>query len=451
MMPRRIPTLTSLRLRNFRAFEKASIKFAPITILVGPNNAGKSSIVSALRVLSQTLASVDPDTSLLLEELGSYKDAVYLNESKRSIGFGLTLEYDAKEMSIDLSYGYRSQRREVILRQFMASELRNDGTEEIMMRTTLAPETGSQLLREFRGIPDVNLAKLPVTFMHFLPRFGTIWLDRLGKKMARVLKSELPNFQPITLFKQYQDTNRAFIRMHRFLVSLQYLGPFRETPTRLYPFSGERPSVLERTGKGATDVLMSDYFRRGGKKRQLTSRVKAWLGRAQIADDIQVTALSDRHYQVTLKHPITGESSNIADVGFGASQVLPVLVAGYDILEESLLLIEQPEIHLHPSAQAELGEFFLDVYRRDVQCVIETHSEHLIMRLQTKVALGEIPKEDIIVNYINPTKDGKQIVQLMMNDDGVFTEKWPNGFFDERMAEALDLARAPLVRKKAKS
>jgi predicted ATPase len=170
------------------------------------------------------------------------------------------------------------------------------------------------------------------------------------------------------------------------------------------------------------------------------------LKKAQIAADLQVEALGDRHYQVHLQHPITGESSNIADVGFGTSQVLPVLVAGYDIPEDSLLLIEQPEIHLHPKAQAELGDFFTDVYKRNVQLIIETHSEHLIMRLQTKVALGEIPKKDIIVQYVDPTPTGKRIVTLTMDDKGVFQEKWPNGFFEERMSEAMNLARAPFER-----
>lgn len=438
--------LTSLSLRNFRAFEEATIRLAPITILVGPNNAGKSSIISALRVLSNTLGSVDPATSLLLEELGSYKDAVFQHDTKRSIGFNVEFELDSKFSSIDLTYGYRVQRREVILQQFRASEGQG-ATAEPVLRTAFTVSTGNQLIRELRGVPNVGKAKAALMFVHFLPRIGGFMMERLFRKLGPPTKIEAAATGQIgPANRLYLELNRSFVRLNRFLVSLQYLGPFRESPFRLYPFTGERPSVLGGTGSGATDVLMSDYFRRGNKKGQLTSRVKTWLRRAQIAADLKVEALGDRHYQVQLSHPITGESSNLADVGFGASQVLPILVAGYDISEDSLLMIEQPEIHLHPKAQAELGDFFVDVYRRDVQVILETHSEHLILRLQTMVALGEIPKEDIIVHYVHPTPEGKKIVTLSMNDKGIFEEKWPNGFFEERMTEAMNLARAPLVR-----
>ncbi|SEG62964.1 AAA ATPase domain-containing protein [Bryocella elongata] len=444
-MPRSI-ALTAVTLRNFRAFESATLRLSPITILVGPNNAGKSSIISALRVLSNTLSSVDPDTSLLLEELGTYKDAVYRHETKRSIGFNLEFELDGKISSIDLNYGYRVQRREVVLQQFVASEFR-DGQPEPVLRTAFTVSTGHQLIRELKGLPEAAKAKMPLPFVHFMPRLGTLILDRLYRKLGPQTREEAAATNQLGLFsKPYSELNRAFVRLNRFLVSLQYLGPFRESPARLYPFTGERPSVLGETGSGATDVLMSDFFRRGNKKGILTNKVKNWLRGAQIAGDLAVEALGDRHYQVQLKHPITGESSNIADVGFGASQVLPILVAGYDISEDSLLMVEQPEIHLHPRAQAELGEFFADVYKRGIQTILETHSEHLIMRLQTKVALGEIPKEDITVHYVEPTPDGKRIVTLSMDDRGIFQQKWPNGFFEERLTEAVNLARAPLMR-----
>jgi predicted ATPase len=445
-MPRSTPTLRSLTLRNFRAFEDVTIALAPITILVGPNNAGKSSVLSAIRTLSQTLNSVDPETSFLLEELGSYKDAVYKHETKRSIGFNLTFEVDSRITSLDLTYGYRVQRREVVLKQFIASDSREGGPQELLLRTTYAMPKGKQLIRELRGTPDIGRAKASIAFMHFIPRLNAVIIDRLFKKIKpQPANKEAQPVRSMQFARIYFELNRSLIRLSHLLLSLQYLGPFRETPSRVYPFAGERPSILGQSGKGASDVLMTDYFRRGRKKGQLTSRVRSWLKRASIAEDIQIDAIGDRHYQVRLQHQITGELSNILDVGYGASQVLPILVAGYDIPENSLLMVEQPEIHLHPKAQSELGELFADIYRRNVQCIVETHSEHLIMRLQTKVALGEIPKEDIVFHYVDPTATGKRIVTLTLNDKGLFKEKWPSGFFDERLSEALNLARAPYI------
>jgi predicted ATPase len=231
------------------------------------------------------------------------------------------------------------------------------------------------------------------------------------------------------------------------LSRLQYVGPFRDAPLRAYPLSGERPSILTSTGKGATDVLVADFFRRGSRKRVLSKSVQSWLSRANIASELQVHTLGDRQYDIRLKHPITGEIENLADVGYGISQVLPILVAGYNQEPSSVFLVEQPELHLHPRAQSELGDFFCDLYDAGVQSIIETHSEHLILRLQRHVASGRVPTKDVAVNFVHSGDQGKIVTPLPLNEDGIFTEKWPQGFFEERLDEALSLARAPLIRK----
>ncbi|WP_263411195.1 AAA family ATPase [Terriglobus tenax] len=436
--------IQSLELYNFRAFEQCKVEFAPITVLVGPNNAGKSSILSALRILSQTLKSVDPDTTLLLEQLGSYRDVVHGNKTGRGIRIRAEFSSDTGNPSFDLKYKYRVQRREVALSEFMAFERTPDGGESTILRTTYSEITRRQLLRFIAGIPEGIIGQVPVPFYHFLPRISFLFWEQLAKKSkGRLRFHKNQDFPP----KGSSSLTKWVREIQYLLSSLQYLGPFREDPKRNYPFSGERPSLLESSGHGATDILMTDFFRRGRQKRELTKKVSQWLTRAGIADDIEVVAISDRQYDIRLRHPITQESSNLADVGFGASQILPVLIAGYDIAPGSLFSVEQPEIHLHPKAQAELGEFFGDLYGRKVQSVIETHSEHLIIRLQRKVALGEIKPEDIVFNYINPTKSGKEIVTLKLNEKGLFTDKWPNGFFEERMQETLGLAKAPLLRR----
>ena len=441
--------IDSLELTNFRAFERCRVRFAPITILVGPNNAGKSSILSALRILSQTLKSVDPDTTLLLEQLGSYRDVVHGNKTNRPVNIRAEFVGDAGRSGFDLKYKYRVQRREVVLSDFSAFSKDESEEETLILRTTYSEVTGKQLLRSFIGLPDGLVGQVQVPFYHFLPRVSFLFWEQIARKSKgklRFSKSQATEYPP----RASQGLVRSVRETQNLLSSLQYLGPFREDPKRNYPFSGERPSLLESSGHGATDILMTDFFRRGRKKRELTEKVSQWLSKAGIADAIEVEAISDRQYDIRLRHPITKESSNLADVGFGASQILPVLIAGYEVLGGSLFAVEQPEIHLHPKAQAELGEFFFDLYSRKVQTVIETHSEHLIIRLQKKVAEGLIKPEDIAFNYVNPTATGKEILQLSLNERGLFSEKWPNGFFEERMQETLELARAPLHRRIAK-
>lgn len=107
----------------------------------------------------------------------------------------------------------------------------------------------------------------------------------------------------------------------------------------------------------------------------------------------------------------------------------------------------KPSLDLHPRAQSELGEFFYQLYSRGVQSLIETHSEHLILRLQRYVGEGLIPPDHIAVNFVYASEGTKTAIRLPLSEDGIFTRPWPEGFFEERLDEALGLARAPLVRK----
>ena len=103
---------------------------------------------------------------------------------------------------------------------------------------------------------------------------------------------------------------------------------------------------------------------------------------------------------------------------------------------------DQPELHLHPRAQAELGSFFLELFKRRVQAIVETHSEHLLLRVQTLVAEGRFNPDDVAIYYVKPTGAGKQVSRVHLNARGEFLDSWPDGFFPERLAEARALLKA---------
>ena len=142
----------------------------------------------------------------------------------------------------------------------------------------------------------------------------------------------------------------------------------------------------------------------------------------------------------------TGEAENLADAGFGCSQILPILVAGLNCEPGSLLIIQQPEIHLHPKAQAELGSFLYMVAKKGVQLIVETHSEQLLLRLQSHIAAGDLGLEDICVycTDYDQNNNNKILRNLPIGEDGIFTKEWPRGFFPERLEEAKRLAKLSL-------
>lgn len=435
---------TYLGLRNFRAFEQVGIDLAPITILVGPNNAGKSSIISGLRLLAQTAASGDTRVPLLLKgpmgDFGTYRDLVYQNARRRTIGLtlgiqltGRALPKDSREVRIDLNFAYRTQRREIVLRDSAMF----DHTGRKIFSTSYSPHSekhAAQLLVPKPNGDAVKVLKGHVRLTHFLLPIWQLMGPHAHKNIQEESSFELRRLAVLG--------EMAFQEFFFRLRSIEYLGPFRANPERTPLFSGERPTNLGMDGSRAIHLLAADYLRKGRYKRRLLNQIIQWLRAAEIAKDIKVRVLSDRHFEMLVQHPVTEEYENLADVGYGISQVLPVIAGGYNLEPGETLIVEQPEIHLHPRAQAELGEFFAKLYERNVQIIMETHSEHLVVRLQRYVASSRIKPKDILIYYVHAPAKVKELVKLPVGEDGLFLEKWPRGFFEDRLEEVTALARA---------
>ena len=137
----------------------------------------------------------------------------------------------------------------------------------------------------------------------------------------------------------------------------------------------------------------------------------------------------------------------LTDVGFGVSQVLPALVLLYYVPEGSTVLMEQPEIHLHPSVQSGLADLMLNVARaRNVQIIVESHSEHLMRRLQRRVAEAETSAESVQLYFVSTERGTARIADLDLNKWGEI-ENWPENFFGNEMGEIAAIAKASLNRK----
>ena len=142
--------------------------------------------------------------------------------------------------------------------------------------------------------------------------------------------------------------------------------------------------------------------------------------------------------RLVLKDKRSGVTVSHRDVGVGISQVLPVLAALYGSTYKTIL-IEQPELHLHPALQAELGDACIESVKEGYNSLIlETHSEHLILRIIKRIRKGTLSHEDVSIIYVDPEEGGSSLKTLRLDADGDFIDDWPHGFFAEREKELFE-------------
>lgn len=436
--------ISKIKVHNFKAFDELNINLTPITLLLGPNNSGKSSIIAALRILIQTVESHDLEVPLLLNgsfgDFGTFRDIVYKNHRGRALELSADFSgirsplYRNDKIGFSAEFKFRTERRELVLNK---SELRVNNNRVIS--TEYAKASEKQLISWVGDVEVPSPIKSTISQTLRMNNF----MPRVPMAQSRVLDGgKSKEFITNDVSDNMRKSNEVVMAISRSLRNCDYLSAMRIPPERTYLFTGEKRNRIGAYGENAANLLAIDTSRPEKKKLYLVEKISKWLNSCDIAESITVEALSDRHYELKFKHAITKETQNIADVGYGNSQVFPVLVGGYSLSEGDTFIVEEPEIHLHPKAQAELGNFFLDLYDNGIQSIIETHSEHLILRLQQHVAEGLLKPKDISVLYVYPGADGHKLVKRLAIDKfGAFTDDWPLGFFPERLEEAKKLSQ----------
>ncbi len=449
--------LRRLYLENYRAFDRQDIQLSKVNLFFGPNNSGKSALLSAVNLLAQTLESTDPRTAILLqgkfEDLGSYRDIVYGNKPERDIKIGF--DFDVKRVRAEeatLGSQSKSRRRRRLVEYYETGSLaltfhyRPRNRKIIISDTSIELPLGNSTLRTAirekskkhsvkyadsdLGPYKMKLLNRALEFYHFLPSLN----------LYSFVKFRMPDIRGIfNLHSELSDFTEAATQLFK---GVEFIGPFRTQAERVYTFAGESPETVGVHGEKAVQTIVSDYFLKSKKRENITRSVSEWLQQTEMAKSIQPRILSPRHFEMLLTHFHSGETQNLADVGYGCSQILPILVAGFSRPAGSTFIVEQPELHLHPRAQAELGTFLYNLVKRNLQLLVETHSEHLLLRLLSHIASGELSPNDIAVYYVYADKEDrkKHVKRIPIGSDGMFKEEWPEGFFPERLREAKRLA-----------
>lgn len=230
------------------------------------------------------------------------------------------------------------------------------------------------------------------------------------------------------------------------LRGLRVVGPFRRPPERRYEYQGVAATAVDATGRDVVDALIESSIRRGRGAGRLVDAVNRWLEKvARVKLDLTPIGETSKLFEVRLRDLESGRWSNYADVGFGIGQALPVFVEGLRTPEGGTFVVQEPEIHLHPDAQLAMADFLIDLMRSGRQVLIETHSEHLLLRLRRRIVAGTkdgiSPEQLSMIHVAKQASGASQVVELAIDEMGQI-QRWPAGFMEEANEERMALLEA---------
>lgn len=452
--------LTSLRIQNFKAWkDTGEIRLAPLTVIFGANSAGKSSLGHLLLALKQTVLSADRKRPLQLGDenssidLGTFAECVYRHDLSQplifSLGWRPTERLEVRDPLSQRKYAGTELQIEVSL---LADKQEQPQVQRLgyILGNRTAPE-----LSVSYGRDDKGKWHLETSDYKLLRTNGRAWPLDAPDKFYRISDQSRARFQNADFL------NDLALQLEAALNGLYYLGPLREYPRRIYTWSGETPESVGQKGELAIPAILAAraqgrLLNRGPKRRQhgFDEFIAKWLEDLGVIDSFSVKSVAEgrKEYEVLVKtHPGASEVK-ITDVGFGVSQVVPALVQAFYCPPGSTVWMEQPEIHLHPQVQAELADVFISAIQsreggkpRNVQLIVESHSEHFLNRLQRRVAEGELTPDDVAVYFCRRAGETTELEPLQLNLYGEI-ENWPENFFGDEMADIAGRTLAAVKR-----
>lgn len=504
--------ILSLDLENFKGFKALKgLQFAPLTILCGTNSSGKSSVLQSMLTLKQTLESVRENQQFLLNgrftQLGTYKDLVNNHDIKKNVlinthiiytgsntWFSVTLDklFDLKN-KIELhnnkffcNFKYtlesgKKQKNNEILNSASIKQIEfcintigaNNVVEEVFYFR--CKKISEYIYDYYMSSPEGDYIQGPFKK----------WINKKGVSFRQ--NSDIENMFPMLNFtrKQYEDieedrrngkkTKNIFINDLNYSLfyhirnipknvfrNIRYIGPLREKPTRRYIYENE-VSEIGAKGENAAYIyqeeenkkiknyylLEDENFVMNKVETNLSTLTRKVLNSMNISNISSTT--EDSITKINLNSfPSSTTKVSIADVGFGVSQVFPIVLEGLRMDREDLLMLEQPEIHLHPNLQMQMADFFIGLALSGKNLLIETHSDHIINRLVRRIVEdNDYLLSDLIkIYFVKSTDEGPLFESIEINpEQGIVN--WPKDFFDQTASEQEKIIKAGIKKRKA--
>ena len=365
--------ITQLELNTFKCFEVLKLPMAPLTLLSGINASGKSSVLQSIVLLHQTMLDYEWSTRLMLNgsviKLGTVTDVVDQVTGRDSFSIGLADQYT------NCRWQFSGDRQDMSLRVDLVESANNTSTNPPALRFLMPVDA---------ALSDVSLTKQVRDLTY-------ITAEREGPRETYPLED--------------QHAVRSVGPQGENVVSVLYRGRDENIATELR-IEHVAPTVLHQVG-----ARLASFF-------------------SGCAIDVQQVPNANA---VTLGIRTSSDTRFLRPVhcGFGITQILPIIVAILSRNRGSLLLIENPEVHLHPAGQALMGQLLAEAAQAGIQIIVETHSDHVLNGIRRSVKSARISADDVAIHFFRPRlPDAAQVLTPNIDSSGNI-DIWPEGFFDQ--------------------
>ncbi|RKU28600.1 hypothetical protein C6497_07510 [Candidatus Poribacteria bacterium] len=450
--------ITQLRAQNFKSWQDTTtLQFAPLTGLFGANSSGKTSILQMLLMLIQTSESSDRHRVLhlgderSLVDFGTFQDLLYTHNT---------------DLTLKLALSWKLSKSLSLPRTLFTT---NGATKEFTFHTEIREESDRILVEAFHyttdtykfGMQRENKDKKKGRNQYELIHDGFQVIRNQGRPWNLPPPVKCYGF-PDEVSGYYQNLgflSDFVLAFENLFTNIAYLGPLREYPRRSYIWSGERPQDVGVSGEEAIPALLAAraegmtsprLVKVKRSHRPIEERILNWLKEMELIDSFSLEPIAENRndYEFRIKKSRNSSEVLITDVGFGVSQLLPVLVLCYYVPENTTIILEQPEIHLHPKVQSDLADVLIDVVKnRKVQIILESHSALLLHRLQRRIAEKQIDAEETAL-YFCQINDGTSEIERLKVDEYGNIRNWPQHFFGDDIGDLIKKTKAEMRRRK---
>lgn len=444
--------MNSISVRNFKSvIDSGTFDLRPLTVLAGINSSGKSSLLQAVLLLKQTIEAGSKD--VLKTTGGPYVvankplDLAYGKKSTNVISFTLNMDAEvfedksdytlyaditnAKLRSIELQIDVVAN-GESVLNKLTCTINYEDGVSSATIQIKRNQKSSDNYTVKFSSPQMVGYSRnekldkmtgCTLSFHSFLPIFAE-W-TRKGEADTR----------SIVVLKTLEGD------LLHYMNSFFYIGPQREKPdlARSYDSTlfknvgvdGHNTRFLYEANK---NISIDGY---DGETLQMLCN--KWVcEKMGLAVNMDVQRDSNKLYRTIITNN-NGLNVDLCQMGFGLSQILPIVVQGLLIHKGETLIVEDPDVHMHPKVQAIVVDFFIDLTKHGRKVVIETHSDHIVTRLRRRIADGTLRKEDVNLSFVENGENGSEYRFIDMESDGSFINELPKGFLDSQEHDFMEI------------